>query len=168
MQSSYSKQEISDQCRVSGPQLIGLPDDMDGTQLLWAMSGNESSFGADCAPRHEPAYDVGGTYGSKAVMAPLLAKWGSAAACSYGPWQLMFCNAPDGWSPDNLNSLNLAGRATVIFLNRQIAQFHPQNLAEIGECWNGGHPMVTPIAGVAAYVHKLTANYAVPIFPDSQ
>jgi hypothetical protein len=80
----------------------------------------------------------------------------------------MFCNAPQGWSPDNLDSLNLAARATILDLNRRIARWHPRNLAEIGECWNGGHPMEMPPVKVAAYVHELIGNYAVPIFPPSQ
>jgi hypothetical protein len=38
-------------------------------------------------------------------MKPALAKYGKAAACSYGPWQQLFCNAPDGFTPESLNDL---------------------------------------------------------------
>jgi hypothetical protein len=35
---------------------------LDGPRLLWAIAGNESHWGANCKPRHEPAYDVDGLY----------------------------------------------------------------------------------------------------------
>ena len=112
---NFTQQEIAAQCRISGPQLIGLPAGIDGAQLLWAISGNESSFGANCTPRHEPAYDVGGRYGSNAVMVPLLTEWGSAAACSYGPLQLMFCNAPAGATPSDFDDLPTAFKYSVAY-----------------------------------------------------
>ena len=158
---NFDKEEIAAACREYGLEIVGLPVGIDGAQLLWAMSGNESSFGANCKPRHEPAFDAGGVYGRGPVMTPLLAKFGSSAACSYGPWQIMFCNAPSNYTPDSFNSLDKASHATVEFLNKLIARWHPANLAEIGECWNGGHVMKTMIPMVAAYVQKLTANYAV-------
>lgn len=159
----FTQSDIAAQCRISGPQLRPLPDGVDGAQLLWAISGNESSFGANCTPRHEPAFDVGGVYGDGAVMRPLLVKYGAAAACSYGPWQLMFANAPAGWEPDDLSDLPKAARATVLFLNRLLVRFQPSTLAGIGECWNAGHPMTVPPPGVARYVAELAKNYAVPM-----
>ena len=158
---NFDKEEIAAACREYGSQIVGLPAGIAGAQLLWAISGNESSFGANCAPRHEPAFDVGGVYGSGPVMTPLLAKFGSAASCSYGPWQVMFCNAPVAYTPNSFNSLDNATHATVAFLNRLIAKWKPSNLVEIGECWNGGHLMNHLIPAVAAYVQQLTANYAV-------
>ena len=160
---NFTPQQISDQCRLSGPTILGIPHGIDGAQLLWAMSGNESSFGVNCSPRHEPAFDVGGVYGSGVAMTTLLTKYGSAAACSYGPWQIMFVNCPSGWTPDDLSNLGLATRATVLFLEKLLTRWRPSDLAGIGECWNAGHPMVNPSAQVAAYVQKLTANYAVPL-----
>jgi hypothetical protein len=160
---NFTPQQIADQCRVSGPKLLGLPPGVDGTQLLWAMSGNESSFGVNCVPRHEPAFDSGGVYGSGPVMAPLLKKYGSAAACSYGPWQIMFPNCPPGFSPKDMSDLGKCASATVGFLNHLLARWKPSSLAGIGECWNAGHPMVNLSPGVASYVQKLTANYQVPM-----
>ena len=77
---NFTRQQIADACLAYGPQLTELPYGVDGAQLLWALSGNESSFGANCTPRYEPAYDVGGRYAD----ADLLARFGRAAACSYG------------------------------------------------------------------------------------
>ena len=158
---NFDKEEIAAACKEYGPQIVGLPEGVDGAQLLWAMSGNESSFGANCLPRHEPAFDVSGVYGNGPIMKPLLEKFGSMAAFSYGPWQIMFCNAPSDYTPDSFNSLDKASHATVAFLNKLIARWNPANLAEIGECWNGGHVMKTMIPMVASYVQKLTVNYAV-------
>lgn len=160
---SFTPQQIADQSRVSGPELLGLPSGTNGTQLLWAISGNESSFGVNCTPRHEPAFDSGGVYGSGPVMTPLLKKYGSAAACSYGPWQIMFPNCPPGFSPKDMSDLGKCASATVGFLNHLLARWKPSSLAGIGECWNAGHPMMNLSPGVASYVQKLTANYQVPM-----
>jgi hypothetical protein len=143
-----------------GPQLAPLPKGVDGAKLLWALSGNESSYGLNTTPRHEPAFDAGGTYGDGPVMRPLLAKFGKAAACSYGPWQLMFCNAPAGFTPESFGDLHQCAVATVERLNAFLRKWQPQALAGIAECWNGGHPMANPVAGVAAYAHELATNYA--------
>jgi hypothetical protein len=160
---SFTKQQITAECQASGPQLAPLPSTIDGTQLLWAISGNESSFGEDVLPRHEPVFDVGGAYGDNAVMQPLLVQWGRAAACSYGPWQQMFCNAPAGYTPVTYDDLHACGVAAVEQLNKFLARWKPQGLPAIGECWNAGHPMITLSAGVGAYVHDLIGNYAVPL-----
>jgi hypothetical protein len=91
-------------------------------------------------------------------MPALLAIYGSpAAASSYGPLQVMLCNA-QGLSPAGFNDINEAFHASVTFLNQQLRHFQPNSLAEIGEVWNAGH--VTPDP---AYVAKLTAQYSVPI-----
>jgi hypothetical protein len=159
----FSQQQIAAACAQYGPELLNLPPGVTGPQLLWAISGNESSFGANCTPRHEPAYDVGGPYGDGAVMKPLLALYGSAAACSYGPWQIMFCNVASGWTPTDLEDLDKAAQATVAFMNVEFSRFKPASLAEIGECWNAGHPIrppSMPSPPVAAYVHELVGNYA--------
>lgn len=160
---TFTQQQIAAQCRLSGPGVGPLPDGVDGVQLLWAISGNESSFGADCTPRHEPAFDVGGVYGDGPVMKSLLNRFGSTAAWSYGPWQILFANAPYGYVPGDLNDLDKAARATVAQLNRFLIRFRPSGLAGIGECWNAGHTMNIPTKGVARYVAELVKNYAVPM-----
>jgi hypothetical protein len=156
----FSHQEIADACRQFGPQLAPLPEGVDGSRLLWALSGNESSFGANSKPRHEPAFDAGGLYGDGAAMRTLLAKFGRAAACSYGPWQMMFCNAPSDFTPASFGDLHQAAQAAVDQLNRFLRKYKPQSLAEIGECWNAGHPIEHLSAGVARYVQQLSGNYA--------
>jgi len=160
---TYTKQQIAQVCQQFGSQVAPLSDGIDGAQFLWAISGNESSFGANCTPRHEPAFDVGGIYGNGSTMKPLLDAFGSAAACSYGPWQVMFCNLPQGINPEQCGDLQTIAQGTVAFLNSKLREFKPTSLSQIGEIWNGGHPMQTPSAGVAAYVNQLQQNYAVQI-----
>jgi hypothetical protein len=143
-------------CVRYGSQIGPLPAGVDGAQLLWALAGNESSFGANCQPRHEAAFDVGGAYATHAPMPIWLERYGSAGACSYGPLQLLLCNAPLTFGPSSFDDLNLAVQASIGFLNVLLRQYKPQSLAEIGECWNAGHICPDP-----AYVAKLAANYAV-------
>jgi hypothetical protein len=92
-------------------------------------------------------------------MPNLLAVFGRAAACSYGPWQVMFCNLPNGVTEEEAeDDLSEIADDSVAFLNTLLRHFNPANLAEIGECWNAGH--ITPDA---AYTDRLARNYAVPM-----
>lgn len=163
---TFAKFQIAQACReVAWILAPNVPLGIDPAQLFWAISGNESSFGYNCAPRYERAFDKGGIYGASPQMAALLAGFGSAAAFSYGPWQMMFCNAPASATPEGFANLGSAAVWSAAFLTRQLARFKPQTLAEIGEIWNAGHPMLTPSAGVAAYVQDLTEHYAVSMPP---
>lgn len=95
-------------------------------------------------------------------MPALIALYGSpAAASSYGPLQVMLCNA-GGLAPADFDDVDKAFHASVAYLNSLLRRFSPQSLAEIGECWNAGH--ITPDP---AYTEKLTANYAVPMADGS-
>lgn len=159
----FTQAQVAEQCTTYGPQLAPLPAGVDGIKLLWAMSGNESSFGSNTTPRHEPAFDVGGLYAASAPMPELLAKYGSAAACSYGPWQILLANAPD-FAPDDFSDVAKAAQATTAFLNSLLRRFRPSTLAQIGYCWNAGH-IPTPAevsAGVAQYAAELASNYNHP------
>ena len=144
-------------CQEYAPLIIPIAG-IDPAWLLVAIAKNESSLGDDCGPRHESAWDVGGTYAADPVQAGLLRLYGSAAACSYGPWQIMLYNAP-GYTPDELNAqLPMVARATIAFLNKQIARWSLASIEAIGQVWNGGHPGVSS-PGVAAYCKELQKNY---------
>jgi hypothetical protein len=156
MATSFSPTLLAAVCRRCGPSVGPLPPNVDGAQLLWALSGVESSFGKDCTPRHEPAYDVGGTYAKHYPVNVLLSRYGAAAACSYGPLQLMLCNAPLTFSPSSFDDLSLAMQASVAFLNGLLRHWKPQSLDEIGECWNAGHETPDP-----EYTERLTRSYSV-------
>jgi hypothetical protein len=156
---NFTPIQIANECRNMGRNIMPMVDGVDSTQLLWAISGVESSFGVNCNPRYEAAFDTGGAY-DNAVMAPLLARFGSEAAKSYGPWQIMFVNAPTGFLPTGFTDLRHCSIATIAYLNKLIRIFRPINLAEIGNCWNGGHVYKQPYpAAIQAYVGKLQKAY---------
>lgn len=158
----FTTSQVAAQCSVYGPQLTPLPGGVDGIKLLWAISGNESSFGANVTPRHEPAYDVGGIYSHNSPMPELLSKYGAAAACSYGPWQLLLANAPD-YAPTDFADIGKSAQATVSFLNSLLRRFKPQNLAQIGSCWNAGHIQIPMSPGVIRYITDLSNHYQDPM-----
>ena len=66
---------------------------IDPKALLIAMTGNESSWGSNCAPRLELGYYRGGAYYLKPSndwLRKLVTKYEECAAMSWGPWQIMF------------------------------------------------------------------------------
>jgi hypothetical protein len=154
----FASSDVAAACRVFGPSLKGLPAGVVGANLLWAICGNESSYGVNCVPRHEPAYDVGGMYAAEATQAALLLKYGPAAACSYGPMQVMLCNAPASSAPDDFNDLSTAIRYAVFALNSLLARFKPTRIAEVGYCYNGGH-IANPNPAAKNYGTRLAARY---------
>jgi hypothetical protein len=142
-------------------------------QILAALAKNESSLGEECGPRYEPSWDVNGFDGRNPQQAQLLARCGiilagdgtfrAAAACSYGPFQIMYYNA-SGYSPQELNTdLNAVSRASIAYLNQQIATWKPTSVAAIGWMWNGGDLDPARIAnlplGVQNYGKQLVSNY---------
>lgn len=150
----------------TAPLLQGLPAGVDPARLLWAFCGNESSFGKNCTPRHEPAYDHAGVYGRVPVQAALLAAYGAAGACSYGPMQLMLVNAPAGTHPEAFSDPVAALTFSTAALNKTIRYHKPYFLAELAMCWNAGHIIVgKPSPGVAAYVAQFLRNYEAPAVP---
>jgi hypothetical protein len=155
----FSRQEITRICREFGPLIEGLPDDIDGAQLLWAIAGNESSFGINSRSVYEPAYGPNGRYHVQKNWE----RFGKLAASSLGPWQLMFVNCPPGYTPDDMIDLQKAAAATVWFMNNQLRRFKPTTLASIGAIWNGGNPHAHKRADVTEYIKKLERNYRVPM-----
>jgi hypothetical protein len=140
--------------------MLNVPSNLDGIKVMAAIASNESSFGANCGPRHEPAYDVGGSLSSGTLQQNLLSEYGSDAACSYGPWQMMFDNFT-GYSPAQLLT-DLQGCAVefVRFFNSYIiGSKNAQSLSDIGQIWNSGHIYTTPSIGVATYCSNLQKAY---------
>jgi hypothetical protein len=151
---NFAKVDVLAACETYGRQLDVDPT-LDGRGVMAAIASNESSLGADCGPRHEPTYDVGGALSHGKAQAMLLAKFGSAAACSYGPWQMMFDNFQTT-NPDVLEKyLGICAFEFVTWFNKYVIGVRQaKTLAEIGEVWNLGHIGPDP-----AYVAKLEAAY---------
>lgn len=159
---NFTRQQIADACRKAGAaNSLTLPMGLDLTQLLWAICGNESSFGANCNPRHEPAFDVGGNYAQAPAMAALLEKYGSHAACSYGPMQVMLVNAPAGYTPQSFDDVDASIKAGLFALSNLVIHWQPKSLPEIGGCYNGGNPHALNRADVQEYARKLLMHYEV-------
>jgi hypothetical protein len=116
---------------------------IDPAQLLWAIAGQESSFGKNCVPRHEDGY----CYGSKSYRADKLLRdmtdaWGCAAHCSYGPWQIMFYNAYSLMNNIDpvilLTDAAVCAEVTVMKLNTILAK-QPRDVRDIADAWNSGN-----------------------------
>lgn len=157
MTPDFTRAQIAAACKLA--QIEPVPMEVDGAQLLWAIAGNESSFGFNCTPRYEPAFDRGGPYAD----IPMLNRFGRDAACSWGPWQIMFANCPPDYAPEDMKDLTKAVFATAAFLNHQLYRFEPTSLAAIAAIWNGGNPGAIVKPQVAAYAAKLESNYLIPM-----
>lgn len=146
---SIPKSELARMCLLYGPTLEqdlahtedGFGSPINGARLLWSMAGRESSFGRNLKPRHEPAYDVLGYYyrKDKQVQAGC-SLYGRDFACSYGPLQIMACNA-HGFTPLELGSdPEKAMGAAVSFLRLHVLrELGARTLAAICDSWNTGN-----------------------------
>jgi hypothetical protein len=158
---SFPHGDVLAVCAQYGPQLH-VQAGLDPVRVMAAIASNESSMGVNCGPRHEPAYEANGAAWARAAMAPLLAKYPpvgsppqSPAACSYGPWQMMFVNFQNCTPDQLLSDIDACALNFVRFFNGYvIATKKASNLAEIGEVWNTGRITSDP-----AYVAKLQAAY---------
>jgi hypothetical protein len=130
-------------CRKHAPDLL-TPVAWKGTALdkvglLWGLSGNESSFGLNCTPRHEAGYCYNGRYFN-----PVSSRsWGCLAHCSFGPWQVMYANFPVDvsplslvWDSDGRVAAEVCCLGAVRFLNTVMLR-RPQTLGDIVLHYNG-------------------------------
>lgn len=168
MISSFPVADVIRACKVWGPDLKFVPDDLDPITLMWAFVNKESThetpgfFG--CTPRFESAY-FDGRYSKTLQMRDLIGRYGKDAACSYGPWQVMLCNAAS-WSPADFDHIDICAEAFVGFLNDRSRKHRPQSLYEFGQLYNGGHisvPPNQPLPQVQDYCVALEQCYQIPI-----
>jgi hypothetical protein len=158
----YSESEIAAACWKWGKQLW-VPAGIDGPKLLFALSGCESSFGADCKPRHEMAYCTG-AYSANPEVEALTRVYGCAAHCSYGPWQILLVNCI-GAAPQDMLSLNRAAMETVGFINRRILKREgASTVAEVADAYNSGD--WRDANKPAKYMHDCIAYYISKTMPD--
>lgn len=97
-----SEDEILKLCKLHSVDLLDCKCIEEKTAFLWALSGKESSFGANNVPRFEPAYarETNGIYylgrpkkeyGEQ--LRQLYKHYGAMMACSWGPFQIMAIGA---------------------------------------------------------------------------
>lgn len=130
---------------------------VDGARLLRALAQVESSFGQNCGPRVEPAYSPGGRY-HKGAQQIWVTEYGSAAAASHGPWQVMFPTAKElGFriTPDDLALPEVNGLVAVEYLN--IRAKKATNLEQVARAYNGGNIYAKAVP--QSYINKLTLAY---------
>jgi hypothetical protein len=117
----------------------------------------------NCGPRHEPAFDVGGTfYADSPEQQALIAKFPYQAACSFGTLQIMWCNIAEvspSTTPADFDDLGKAMQISVAWLNHELERWKPLTLTTVGCIWNSGEPRNVLSPGVAAYCQQLTKNY---------
>lgn len=170
--------QIADICRVQATGVI-LPagSDLDPARLLWALSGNESSFGANVTPHHESGYcpfTNGVYYKNNPDVRKQTALIGCLAHMSYGPLQVMWYNIvkfyydAGAMGPQEslaialLTDPNRGMNAAVAFLNKEIfGRQGCKTLDEIGDAYNSGNAKdkIIPVE----YIAKLKTNYDVPL-----
>ncbi len=124
----------------------GLTPGLDPRCVLAALASNESRYGANNEPRHEPAYDEGGRYAD----AMALKRYGRDAACSWGPWQIMFVTAKElGYegAPKDLADPETSLPFVIRLINeRLIGRQGAKTLKEIATGYNSGSIHGNPVA----------------------
>lgn len=159
---SFTQDEIAAACRARGPLLrLDACPDVDGVKLLWALAGNESSFGHNCKPRHENAFCVG-RYSQQLVVTSLYKRYAHAAHCSFGPWQVMLVNIGVNADLSVFDTAMDAALVAVNFVNEVIlGRQGATTLDQIFDAYNSGNFRDANVP--TEYIAKGHANYLVPM-----
>lgn len=163
MLTRFTREEIAAACRLWGKSLWVKGLDIDGPQLLWALAGKESSFGANCTPRHEDGYcpDAHGRYSSAPIVQTLTAKFGHAAHCSYGPWQILLVNCGQDADPQRFERCEYAAMKTVAHINTAILDKGATTIEQIADAYNSGNFRDGNVP--EKYIADVLANYKIPM-----
>jgi hypothetical protein len=169
---SWPQKDIAALCNEMG-HFMKLDQTEDGTgrplhgpQLMWAMAGNESSFGKNCTPRFEPAYFTG-HYSTTDRQRKLNETYREYGACSWTPWQVMAIHAERfGFKLEELINLHKCGELFLLYMKHEILE-HPiypcRTLDQIGDAYNSGnwHDKNIP----EKYIKDLKDNYFNHVLP---
>ena len=165
-----SAPQFIDLCRFAAALTRNTPKDLNAFAVYYAIGGVESSFGrfAGCA-RFEDAFSRNrkGKYAEKA----LTDLYGDAAACSLGPWQIMFSNAArmvPGITPGQmLDSMALCAVASARFMDYTFSRLKGSDIVAVGDAWNTGNdrdtilPAPKYIADIQGYYRKAIDGTAI-------
>ena len=137
----HSKEELDTICQmISEGAKVG---DTNPLSLIKAIATLESNYGRFCVPRYEPAYGTSGLYyASSALVKMGNASYGSLSACSFGPFQILWCVAaelgyPFVCSPLDLWSGMISGPYAILQLEKLFAR-GAKTTGELLRCYNGG------------------------------
>lgn len=143
-------------CRFYAPT-VNAPDGVDPYALLYAIGMAESSGGVFNITRYEKSYHTG-----RYVTPALVTKFGAAAACSYGPWQIMYPNAVtvlgEDIDPVRLHIPEVAAVASIKWLNDHVIGRGALTLRDIADTWNTGNHHDANIPRV--YIQRVERFYA--------
>lgn len=112
--------------------------------ILAALAEVESTFGSNCRPKYEPAYDVGGGYWTP----DNAKKWswytyGPIVCCSYSSWQMMYPTALElglcpTLNPTCLNHDEIAVNYVCEYLIKRVLDKGAGSLEELADAYNSG------------------------------
>lgn len=124
-------------CQFYAPT-VKAPPGVDPYALLYALGMAESSGGTFNITRYEKSYHSG-----RYAVPALIEKFGAAAACSYGPWQIMYVNATDvlghDVDPIRLHIPEVAAVASIRWLNEHVIGRGAVTVRDIADAWNTGN-----------------------------
>ena len=139
--------------------------------LLIAIAQNESSFGRNCTPRLEPAYDFGGFYFRKSPILRMQYKeFGDLVARSYGPFQIMYIVATElgfGFKrhPEELQDFDINTEFAVQYINHRALR-NAETVQDVFDAYNSGrsHDANVP----TTYIQRGMTHYldACEIYPE--
>lgn len=136
-----TKGQVGALCQHYGLLLQAVPAGLDPVQLAWAIALNESIHEPNGVlyfpPRYEKAYAPGGKY-CVGDQNAAYALFGYDAACSFGPWQVMFCHAK-GFAPKELSDPEKCAQVFLSYMNRELRRQNPPDLNAIGDMYNSGN-----------------------------
>jgi hypothetical protein len=139
----------------------GTGTQLDGVQWMFATACVESSAGANCTPKFEPAYWVGGIYSGDQRQEELNHMFGKDGAKSYGPWQIMLVNCI-GYKPEEFSDIDKCAVAYIGFLNRYLEHEtkrgrRPKTLEDLADMYNSGNCKDKNVP--TAYIEKVREHY---------
>lgn len=155
--------QLDEACVYHGGRLT-IPFGLNSICVLQALADVESTYGKNAIPRYEPAYGWGGRYANRT----LLKEWGAWAACSYGPFQVMFptlqelgvhCTPMEAAADPQVTCLG-----AVRFIEQRVIKHFPGDckvedaLRIIADAYNSGNPRDRIVP--AEYIEKFQRAYA--------
>lgn len=156
---------LVDICKAAGPTISG-PLEHNGrpvvfSQMLWAIAGNESTFGKRSEfVKHEPAYLPGGTYYQRSKdLQQAYYRFGVLAGSSFGPFQIMYPTACElGFLGDPIE-LQSAEKSVIyvakLISERFIKRQGAKTLSDVLDAYNSGssRDAIVPQAYIDRGIH---------------
>jgi hypothetical protein len=162
--SMHSKAELEAICKFFSDQLK-LPSSIDKYIFMCALATKETNFGYFNVMRFEPAYGPNGVlFQGSQMLKESYEEFGAAVACSYGPFQIMYCVARENGYPRHLSPFRLwsgyeSGPYVVRYIN-SIIEAGGNSIESIAAGYNGGRGVIPkPKKWPMNYVNAFKFHY---------